>query len=590
MPALWEIGLWNAAMAAGLALVAAAVSRLLRRPALTHMLWLLVLLKLVTPPLIPLSLTLPSSVDSPAPLPDMAATVEADEADAVAVESAALDDAPTVALAEPSDAVAFDLPWDRWAALAWLTGSVLWAAWAAFHVLRFRRVLRRARLGPGRLQQEAEELARRLGLRRCPVVWLVPGAVSPMVWALGRRPCLLFPAGLLERLDGPGRAALLAHELAHVRRRDHWVRLLELIATGLYWWHPALWWARRELHEAEEQCCDAWAVWALGGEARPYALALLQAVAFVSHVRLPLPVGASGIGQVSHLKRRLAMVMQGKTSRSLSWASLGLVFGVSVLLLPLFPARGQVPAPRDPEVADPAAGPTDRNRQIAELKRALKMLEDAQAQDSGRAGQIQAQLKELDRAIAVKKKELAELQAKAEHLRVQLQQSEKDTRARDAYSRAVQRGIAPSTPADRVSDLEKKLDRIQKELEELRRELRPGRTTPPRGPAGFPGRPPVREEAPNTEPPGAPPAPPAPRRAGPPVGAPPGGLAPPAGAPPAPPAPPTGGVPPAPDLPPSPAPLPPGATPPPALPPVPVPPKNAEPTPDLPAPARTTAR
>src|SRR5262249_41209179 len=232
---------------------------------------------------------------------------------------------------------------------------------------------------PGELQGEAEALARRLGVGRCPAVWLVPGAVCPMVWGLGRPPCLLFPSGLVERLDADGRAALLVHELAHVRRRDHWVRALELVVTALYWWHPAVWWARREVHEAEELCCDAWAVWASGGTGRPYALALLQAVAFVSQARLPLPAGASGVGQVSHLKRRLAMVMQGRTPRSLSWAGVGLVLGLGLLLLPLFPAWGQERAASAPAAKDV------RDRQIDALKKAIEVLEDQKKQEPPQA-------------------------------------------------------------------------------------------------------------------------------------------------------------------------------------------------------------
>jgi beta-lactamase regulating signal transducer with metallopeptidase domain len=111
-------------------------------------------------------------------------------------------------------------------------------------------------------------LAGRLGLKRCPSVWLVPGALAPMLWTVGRAPRLLLPTRLLERLDREQLQTLLVHELAHLWRRDHWVRFVELAALGLYWWHPVLWWARRELHEAEEQCCDAWVVWALAGAGR----------------------------------------------------------------------------------------------------------------------------------------------------------------------------------------------------------------------------------------------------------------------------------------------------------------------------------
>ena len=106
-------------------------------------------------------------------------------------------------------------PWRSCIGACWLAGTFVWTAWLMCHVYRFRRVLRRARRASVELQSEAEALARRLGLATCPTVWLVPGAVCPMVWGLGRRLCLLFPSGLVPRLDVEGRAALLAHELAH---------------------------------------------------------------------------------------------------------------------------------------------------------------------------------------------------------------------------------------------------------------------------------------------------------------------------------------------------------------------------------------
>jgi beta-lactamase regulating signal transducer with metallopeptidase domain len=518
MDTLIAIGLWNAAASAVLALLAAAVSRLGRRPALAHTLWLLVLLKLVTPPLVPFSLSWPAAesvganppvrAESAAPLEEPVALAAADEEPVAADvpadpawESPPVPEAPPVAPAAP-------FPWRSWAGVVWLAGSSLWVGWVALHVVRFRRALRHARPAPAFLQGEADTLARRLGLRRCPEVRLVPGAVSPMVWALGRRPRLLFPSGLLDRLGAEGRAALLAHELAHVRRRDHWVRLLELAATGLYWWNPVLWWARRELHEAEEQCCDAWGVWAVGGDGRPYALALLQAVAFVSRARLPLPAGASGgVGQLSHLKRRLEMVMQGKTSRSLSWAGLGVVFGVGLLLLPLFPARGQAPPPGTTAAPDPRPAGDGRDQDIETLKRALKILEaERERERAGRTGRVaddtkgnelMGQLKDLERQIAAKRKELDELERKAQDLRAKLgvvparpglqppgsldrpPSVPPGERRRGDLDRTDPAAPPPRTREGRVEDLEQKLDRLQKELEELRRELRrgPGRTS-----------------------------------------------------------------------------------------------------------------
>ena len=57
-------------------------------------------------------------------------------------------------------------------------------------------------------------------------------------------------------------AMILAHELAHLRRRDHWVRAVELIVSTVYWWNPLVWVIRRQIHQAEDLCCDAWVRWA----------------------------------------------------------------------------------------------------------------------------------------------------------------------------------------------------------------------------------------------------------------------------------------------------------------------------------------
>src|SRR5262249_48432377 len=184
----------------------------------------------------------------------------------------------------------------------WPAGSLAWLLWTGWHAYRFHRLLRHAQPVAAELQKQSDELAEKLGLTAGPGVWLVPGVVSPMVWAIGRAPRLILPIKLVDCLDREQIAALLLHELAHVRRRDHWVRFLEIITTGAFWWHPVVWWARRELHEAEEQCCDAWVVWALAGAERAYALALIQTAAFFSGARLTLPVAASRIWSAPPLR------------------------------------------------------------------------------------------------------------------------------------------------------------------------------------------------------------------------------------------------------------------------------------------------
>jgi hypothetical protein len=159
-----------------------------------------------------------------------------------------------------------------------------------------------------------------------------------MLWAIGGPPRLFVPAELLSLLSVEQLDTLLLHELAHLRRRDHWVRVLEFVVMGLYWWHPAVWYARRELREAEEQCCDAWVVSTLPGAGRTYASALVDTLDFLSLAQPAVPPLASGLGQIADLKRRLTMIMGGTTPRSLTWPGCLAVLCLAAFL-PMLPAQ-----------------------------------------------------------------------------------------------------------------------------------------------------------------------------------------------------------------------------------------------------------
>src|SRR5207245_1917263 len=144
-------------------------------------------------------------------------------------------DVPMVPIAPAQPAPAAAAPawsWSEVAGAAWLAGTNIWSGLTLLRVWRFRRLL--DRLTPdAALQERTRPIARRLGLTRCPAVYLVAAPISPLVWALGGRARVLVPAGLWHRLGDDQRNLLLAHELAHLRRGDPWVRLVELIALGL---------------------------------------------------------------------------------------------------------------------------------------------------------------------------------------------------------------------------------------------------------------------------------------------------------------------------------------------------------------------
>jgi bla regulator protein BlaR1 len=440
MKELLEIGLNNAFMAAILGVLAAGLCRLYRRPAFAHGIWLIVLLKLVTPPLLLLPLSWFGTEEDaafksdPEPMPLAMVPGELPGAQ----NPNGLFDLAVEKFAPPDEAIlgGADEPgllpaaWVPLLFVVWLTGAAAWFIWIVVSTRGFHKLLLFAHEAGDDIQALAGTLAKRLGLARHPRVWLIPGAVSPMLWAVGRRPRLLFPTELLHRLDRSQLETLLVHELAHWRRRDHWTRFFELIVQGLYWWHPLTWWARGALREAEEQCCDAWVLAVLEGADRAYAHALLETVAFFSKTRQALPAAASGVGQLSHLKRRLTMIMHGQTSRSLTWAgSLGLLtFGL--LLLPALPIKAQPPGgdtfDRELQVQ---VKDSSIDQEIQALRRLLERLEAKKRADAGRTKtranpeeieRARAEIKELTRLLEVRRREAQEIEKKLDQARARL--------------------------------------------------------------------------------------------------------------------------------------------------------------------------
>lgn len=385
MDVLLHIGLSNAVTATLLAVLVACVVRIWRRPTVAHVLWLLVLLKLVTPPfvLVPLPwlsqpeppirefesnpqvAVLPASTQPPArgeeltrdeestpdPIvifPEAASREEtvspllsspAARSSAQTLAASALNSmVPTAERASASAADEFS--WRRLVLGVWLGGSLLWFGLTVFRIHCFVRSIRHARPAGEGVQARARKLASQIGLQRCPQVVLLAAPISPLLWALGVRHRILLPAGLWSRLSDEQRDTLLLHELVHLHRRDHWVRRLELITLGLYWWHPVAWWARHEVQEAEERCCDDAVVHVLPEGAHAYAEALVATAAFLAGAALPL--GASGIGHVKHLKRRVTMILGtsgGRPSRAMFWTLLA----SGALLLPWLPTLAQPP-------------------------------------------------------------------------------------------------------------------------------------------------------------------------------------------------------------------------------------------------------
>ena len=339
-----QIGASKLAISLGLAGVAWIVQRRFGRPSLTHGFWLLALAVLLVPPLV----SIPAWPGAPDPV-----------ATTVAMASPAGETAPT---AGGSLLGWLEAHGKEGLVGLWLFGTVFLLGWTLVGTLRFRRsLLGASEAAPRTVQRTAAGIARDLGLRAAPSVYVTRAHLSPMVWWAGGETRVLLPSSLLADLDGRELRCILAHELAHVRRRDHAVRWLEWLACAAFWWNPVAWWARRRLRASEELCCDALAVAAIRAEPRVYAEALLRVIAFMSTARTPGPLTfASTVapgGRASRLEGRFRMIMTNEEPRHTpAWLRVALRLGTVCLL-----AGGLIYCTDQADVTsvDPALVPTE---------------------------------------------------------------------------------------------------------------------------------------------------------------------------------------------------------------------------------------
>jgi beta-lactamase regulating signal transducer with metallopeptidase domain len=184
-------------------------------------------------------------------------------------------DAPSRVLATLSAWTERAAPLRPFCMAAWLAGV---AALSLRLVLGWTVATRLTRRGAAPARPELvgamARLARRLSLSR-PVRLLESAAVEVPVAIGVLRPAILLPLSGLTGLSAPQIEALLAHELAHVRRNDYAFNLLQSVAETLFFYHPAVWWVSGRIRAERENSCDDLAV-SVTGDARLYACALVD--------------------------------------------------------------------------------------------------------------------------------------------------------------------------------------------------------------------------------------------------------------------------------------------------------------------------
>jgi len=219
-----------------------------------------------------------------------------------------------------------------WLIPLWGAGVLILCVWNLGGWVATQR-LRRLGVRPvgAALVRRASGLAARIGVSR--PVQLVESSLVQVPVVIGFvRPMVLLPTSILTGLPPQHLAAILAHELAHIRRHDYVVNLLQILVETLLFYHPAIWWVSRRIRIERENCCDDIAA---GTCASPRAYA--EALVCVEEMRPPgglLAMAATGGGNmVARIQRLVGRPVRPR--RETAGVLAAIILSLGLLLVPL---------------------------------------------------------------------------------------------------------------------------------------------------------------------------------------------------------------------------------------------------------------
>lgn len=272
------------------------------------------------------------------------------------------EEANTSGLPSPVSLTVIVEPWLPAIVLGWLAGICLITTRTS---LAWRRTRRDLLLGRSQPSEQVLDLAQRirktLGIRA--VVRVFESSIAQVPASIGfLRPIVILPASLLTELSAMEIEAILAHELAHVRRADFLVNLMQVAFETLLFFHPAVWWLGSRIRWEREHACDDIAL-NVTNDRVGYAKALTETAAHAKRNASTLAMTADG-GQSTHSRPftariRRIIAVDSVPGRFQPWGPLLLLGLLAALLVPFaaptVPLQTPSPSPT-PEItaaADP---------------------------------------------------------------------------------------------------------------------------------------------------------------------------------------------------------------------------------------------
>lgn len=357
-----------------LTLLAALVALVVRlccrqRPRLAYLLWMLVIIKAMTPPIVaspvgPMSwLCLAESPVATTGDPRIRVT-GAPQADSRQPVPLAVVERPSeTSFHTDAEVQSTDNARHGWPSfaltviVAWLVGVLLLGPYVVAKWFRFARCLKETEVAvPHGLRALVDEQAALIGLRRSVSVRVTTLPTAPA--ALGiLRPTVVLPDSLLAVDDATTLQPIVAHELLHIRRWDTLAGVVQLMVQVIWWFHPLVWLANRELRRLRERCCDEEVLAYTRCKPADYARSLLSVVEMACiRPSLTWAIGASS-GEMTAC--RIAEIMQKhRVAKRHTPAGYWLIVGLAALFaLPGAPVTQLGAAPTEPTTPAPAEGP-----------------------------------------------------------------------------------------------------------------------------------------------------------------------------------------------------------------------------------------
>ncbi len=229
---------------------------------------------------------------------------------------------------EESNALIGDQTWMPAAVAVWGFGVVLMLLRAMLGISAIRQI-RRSATGdlPMHVSQLVSQLCEQMQIDRVPAVLQSARITVPLIVGF-LRPVVLMPVSLIIGMPSDQLRALIAHELAHLRRLDHLVNWIQLGIEALLFYHPAMWWVSRCVRRERENCCDDIVIRVCGNPA-DYAKALFTLE--LRREEMAFALGANGDSIRERIERFLNSSKRDRSSVALM---LGVVAITILLLLP----------------------------------------------------------------------------------------------------------------------------------------------------------------------------------------------------------------------------------------------------------------